>query len=878
MITSNDIRRKWLDFFASKGHKIVSSSSLVPNNDPTLMFTNAGMVQFKNIFTGKEVRDYHRATTAQKCVRAGGKHNDLDNVGYTCRHHTFFEMMGNFSFGDYFKEQAITYAYEMITKELGINKDKLCFTVFSEDDDAWNIWKKVSGVSDDKIIRIPTTANFWSMGDTGPCGPCSEIFYDHGDKIFGGAPGTKDEDGDRFVEIWNLVFMQYEQLEDGSRIPLPKPSIDTGAGLERLAAVLQGTHDNYETDALKSLVLAAADELGIKDIYGPYKSSLRVVADHLRSSCFLIADGVTLSNEGRGYVLRRIMRRAMRHAYMMGAKEPLMYKLVPALQSLMAEAYPELNTAGSLITETLRLEETSFRDTLARGIRLLDEQTEHLSKGDCLSGEVAFRLYDTYGFPLDLTQDALRSKGIKVDIEGFDAAMERQKQAARKAWAGSGDTATEKIWFSLYDKFGATEFLGYTNDMAEGQVQAVIQDGKEVSEATAGSEVMLVVNQTPFYAECGGQCGDAGVIENDKVKIIIHDTVRKVEGLFVHIGKVEIGSIKPNDNVILKVFTDRRANIKANHSATHLLHAALRKFLGQHVVQKGSEVTAEHLRFDFAHSKALTSEEILLVEDEVNRNIMAALPVVTQIMSPDAAVKMGAMALFGEKYGEEVRVLTMGAENKPVSIELCGGTHVDNTGNIGSFRILSETAISAGIRRIEAVAGMAAVRHSRKQDSLLNDLALRAKSAKDALPERIDSLMSDKKSLEREVTELRKKLASGGVASNDAQYEEINGIKFIGRIISDLPVGEMKSAVDVMKQKIGSGVVALVCINDGKVSLVLGVTKDISEKVSASAIIKDIASTVGGKGGGRADMAQAGGFSTDSAEEVIKSVKKALEK
>ena len=701
MITSNDIRRKWLEFFGSRGHQVVSSSSLVPNNDPTLMFTNAGMVQFKNIFTGKEVRDYKRATTAQKCVRAGGKHNDLDNVGYTCRHHTFFEMMGNFSFGDYFKEQAITYAYEMITKELGINKDKLCFTVYSEDDEAFNLWKKVAGCADEKIIRIPTTANFWSMGDTGPCGPCSEIFYDHGDKIWGGAPGTKDEDGDRFVEIWNLVFMQYEQLEDGTRVPLPKPSIDTGAGLERLAAVLQGTHDNYETDALKSLVLAAADELGIKDIYGQYKSSLRVVADHLRSSCFLIADGVTLSNEGRGYVLRRIMRRAMRHAYMMGAKEPLMYKLVPALQSLMGQAYPELNTAGGLITETLRLEETSFRDTLARGIKLLDEQTAGLGSGDSLSGEVAFKLYDTYGFPLDLTQDALRNRGISVDVAGFNEAMERQRQAARKAWAGSGDTATEGIWFSLHEKFGGTEFLGYTNDEAEGQILAIVKDGHEVAEAKAGDEVMLVLNQTPFYGECGGQCGDTGIIENDKVKIVVSDTQRKVEGLFVHKGKVELGSLKPSDNVILKVFTDKRANIKAHHSATHLLHAALRKFLGQHVVQKGSEVTAEHLRFDFAHSKAVTPQELMLIEGEVNRNIMAALPVNTKIMKPEEAVKMGAMALFGEKYGDTVRVITAG----DVSCELCGGTHVYHTGEIVKARINKEKSISSGIRRITMSVG-----------------------------------------------------------------------------------------------------------------------------------------------------------------------------
>lgn len=876
MIT-NDIRKTWLEFFKNKGHTVVSSSMLVPNNDPTLMFTNAGMVQFKNIFTGKEVRDYKRATTAQKCVRAGGKHNDLDNVGYTCRHHTFFEMMGNFSFGDYFKEQAITYAWEMITKELGISKDKLYFTVFSEDDEAWNLWKKVSGVADERIIRIPTTANFWSMGDTGPCGPCSEIFYDHGDKIFGGAPGTKDEDGDRFVEIWNLVFMQYEQLEDGSRIGLPKPSIDTGAGLERLAAVLQGTHDNYETDAIKSLVLAAADEVGVKDIYGQHKASLRVVADHLRSSCFLIADGVTPSNEGRGYVLRRIMRRAMRHAHMMGAKEPLMYKLVPSLQALMGEAYPELNRAGSLITETLKLEETKFKQTLERGIKLLDEATASLSKGDDFSGEVAFKLYDTYGFPLDLTEDALRNKGIKVDVNGFNSAMEKQREVARKSWAGSGDTADDKLWFSLQDRLGGTDFLGYTTNEAEGQVLAIIKDKKEVSEIKTGDSAMLILNQTPFYGESGGQCGDAGIIENDDCKFVVTDTVKKLGDLFVHIGKVEKGSLKVSDAVVLKVFADRRANIQAHHSATHLLHAALRKFLGEHVTQKGSEVTDEHLRFDFSHSKAMTAEELLLVEDEVNRNILKNIPVTTKIMSPDDAVKIGAMALFGEKYGDEVRVLTMGvSEEDKVSRELCGGTHVSRTGDIGSFRILSESAVAAGIRRIEAVAGMAAVRHSRNQDKLIDGLAAQMKIAPAALGERLASLIQDKKGLEKDISELKRKLAAGTGSKQEQAVEKVGTFDFIGKVVTDLPPNELKPSVDDLKTQIGKGVIAMVGINEGKLSLVVGVTDDLTGKVSASDLIKKAAAVVGGKGGGRADMAQAGGFTTTDADAVIMAIKSAL--
>ncbi len=879
MITTNEIRKTWLEFFAKNGHTVVNSSPLVPHNDPTLMFTNAGMVQFKNIFTGQEKRDYIRATTAQKCVRAGGKHNDLDNVGYTCRHHTFFEMMGNFSFGDYFKAQAIEFAWNMVTKELGINKDKLCMTVFAEDDEAWNLWKKISGFADERIIRIPTKDNFWAMGDTGPCGPCSEIFYDHGEHVFGGMPGTKDQDGDRFVEIWNLVFMQYEQLENGERINLPKPSIDTGAGLERLAAVLQGTHDNYETDCLKDLILTTADELGIKDIYGKDKASLRVVADHLRASCFLIADGVMPSNEGRGYVLRRIMRRAMRHAHMMGAKEPLMYKLVPALNALMAETYPELLRAQSLIEETLKLEETRFKQTLERGIKLLDSETSELKEGEKFSGDVAFKLYDTYGFPLDLTQDALRNKGIEVDVEGFNAAMDKQRAEAKKSWAGSGEAKTDKIWFELREKVGATDFLGYTTDSAEGQILAIVKEGKEVSAAKEGEQIMLILNQTPFYGESGGQCGDTGIIKNADFAMKVTDTLKKCGDLFVHVGEVLKGSVKVGDAAVLDIDAERRANIRAHHSVTHLLQAALREVLGEHVTQKGSLVNDKYLRFDFSHTKALSQKELLAVEDIVNKNILLNMPVTTKIMAPEDAVKIGAMALFGEKYGDEVRVLTMGkSDDDFVSRELCGGTHVAATGDIGSFKIVYETAVAAGVRRIEAVAGMSAVKFYREQGDILAKVAEKAKSAIPDLAQRVEALVDSKKAMEKELADMRKKLATGGGAGASCDdFKKLGDIAFMGKIVEGVPANELKPLVDTLKRKIVSGVVAVLAKDDGKLSIVVGVTNDLTAKVDAVALVKAAAEAAGGKGGGgRADMAQAGSPDEARAGDALVMIEKML--
>ena len=873
MITTNDIRKAFLDFFQKNGHEVVSSSPLVPRNDPTLMFTNAGMVQFKNVFTGQEKRPYVRATTAQKCVRAGGKHNDLDNVGYTARHHTFFEMMGNFSFGDYFKEQAITNAWNLISKEFELPKDRLCVTVYSEDDEAWNLWKKIAGFPDDKIIRIPTSDNFWAMGDTGPCGPCSEIFYDHGENIPGGAPGTPEQDGDRFVEIWNLVFMQYEQLENGERINLPRPSIDTGSGLERLAAVMQGTFDNYETDGIKSLIEAAAEEAGIADIYGKHRVSLRVIADHLRSSCFLIADGVLPANEGRGYVLRRIMRRAMRHAHLMGCKDPLMWKLVPALKHLMADIYPELTRAEALIVETLKLEETRFKQTLDRGLKLLDSETLDLKEGDSLAGDIAFKLYDTYGFPLDLTQDALRSRKLGVDVKGFEAAMAKQRAEAKKSWAGSGEAATDAVWFSLREKLGKTEFFGYTTEASEGQVMALVKDGKEVSNAAVGEDVMIIVNQTPFYGESGGQCGDTGYIDNAGVRIRIFDTWKKTGDLFVHVGKIESGEIKVGDAVNLTVDTDKRANIKAHHSVTHLLHAALRKVLGTHVAQKGSLVTPEHLRFDFSHSRQMTAEELKMVEDEVNRNILKNLPVSTRLMTPDEAMQEGAMALFGEKYGEEVRVLTMGEGAEKVSIELCGGTHVNRTGDIGSFRIVSESAVAAGIRRSEAVSGMAAIRYARAQNEIVVEAAEILKSPVSDIVSRIALLQDERKHLEKELADMRLKLAAGGSGAGKSEVSKAGDFNFISKIMNDIPPSDLKPAVDALKKQIGSGVVALLTTLGGKLSIVVGVTNDLTGKVNAVDLVKAAAAVSGGNGGGgRPDMAQAGSPNADKANDALQKI------
>ena len=877
MITTNEIRKTFLEFFQKRGHELVPSSSLVPRNDPTLMFTNAGMVQFKNVFTGQEKRPYVRATTAQKCVRAGGKHNDLDNVGYTARHHTFFEMMGNFSFGDYFKEEAISNAWDLISKEFGLPKDRLCVTVYSEDEEAWNLWKKIAGFSDEKIIKIPTTDNFWAMGDTGPCGPCSEIFYDHGEGIPGGAPGTAEQDGDRFVEIWNLVFMQYEQLANGERIRLPRPSIDTGSGLERLAAVMQGTYDNYETDGIKSLIEGAAETAGIGDIYGKDRVSLRVIADHLRSSCFLISDGVMPANEGRGYVLRRIMRRAMRHAHLMGCKDPLMWKLVPYLTDMMGDIYPELKRAESLIVETLRLEESRFKQTLDRGLKLLDTETKGFKEGDILSGEIAFKLYDTYGFPLDLTQDALRNRKILVDIEGFEASMARQREEAKKSWAGSGESATDAVWFSLRERIGSTEFLGYTTEVSEGQVSSLVRAGEEVDYGKAGEEIFIIVNQTPFYGESGGQKGDVGYIENERVRIKVIDTLKKPGDIIVHVGIIERGEIRVGDTINLTVDRDKRANIRANHSATHLLQAALRKILGEHVVQKGSLVTSESIRFDFSHSRQVSEGEIIAIEEEVNRNILKNLKVSTRFMSPSSAIKEGAMALFGEKYGEEVRVLAMGEGLDQVSIELCGGTHVDRTGDIGSFRIISEGSVASGIRRIEAVSGMSAIYYGRKQNEIIKDVSEELRVSASEIVTRIRGLQEERKQIEKELSDLRLKLASGFSGSNRGEIDKVGSFKFIGKIDKDILATEMKSVVDEMKKQIGSGVVALLSTSGDKLSIVVGVTKDLTDKVSAIDLVRIGSEAAGGKGGGgRIDMAQAGGPDTSRAKDALEKIRATL--
>lgn len=874
MMKSSEIRRTFLDYFKKNGHTVVPSSSLVPHNDPTLMFTNSGMVQFKNIFTGMEKRPYVRATSDQKCVRAGGKHNDLDNVGYTVRHHTFFEMLGNWSFGDYFKEEAISYAWEVVTKEFGLPKEKLTATVYHNDDTAYNLWKKIAGLPDERIIRIPTKDNFWMMGDTGPCGPCSEIFYDHGEHIQGGPPGSPDEDGDRFVEIWNLVFMQNEMLPDGTLTTLPHPCIDTGMGLERMAAVLMGTNDNYETDILKGLILAAAGTAGVEP-YGEFKMSLRIIADHLRSSSFLIADGVLPSNEGRGYVLRRIMRRAMRHAHMMGCKDPLMWQLVPALVRLMGDAFPELVRAEPLIVETLRLEETRFKETLGRGLKLLDAETAKLGDGGVLSGDVAFRLYDTYGFPLDLTQDALRSRNMTVDAAGFDAAMERQKAEARKAWAGSGETATDAVWFEVKEKVGATEFLGYETTEAEGQVTALVMDGKQTDKAEKGQKVAVIVNQTPFYGESGGQVGDTGVMTGaNGLKITVTDTQKKANGLFIHFGTVDEGGLKTGDTVLMTVDAERRKATARHHSVTHLLQAALRKTLGEHVTQKGSSVTPTGMRFDFSQPRPITADELRVVEREVNANILKNLPVTTRIMTPDAAIKEGAMALFGEKYGDEVRVVSMGDENETVSVELCGGTHVKRTGDIGSFRILSESSLAAGVRRIEAVTGFAALDYAHGHDDLLNQTAAALKAAPADLPARVQALLDERKKLEREISDMRKKLASGGSAND---VKTINGVSFIGKTLTDVPPKELKGMADELKKQIGSGVVALVCATDGKVSIVAAVTDDLTNKISAVDLVRAASAAADGKGGGgRPDMAQAGGSNPSKTADALTAIEQCL--
>jgi alanyl-tRNA synthetase len=876
MASSNDIRAAFLDYFARKGHQVVESSPLVPRNDPTLMFTNAGMVQFKNVFTGQEKRPYSRATTAQKCVRAGGKHNDLDNVGYTARHHTFFEMLGNFSFGDYFKEEAIAWSWELVTKDFALPKDRLMVSVYVDDDDAVAIWKKVAGLPDEKIVRL-TDANFWRMGDTGPCGPCSEIFYDHGPHVPGGPPGSPDEDGDRFVEFWNLVFMQFEEGPPGTRVPLPRPSIDTGMGLERIAAILQGKHDNYDIDIFRALILASAEATG-QAPDGPHRVDHRVVADHLRSCVFLIADGVLPSNEGRGYVLRRIMRRAMRHAHMMGAHEPLMHRLVPVLVRQMGTAYPELVRAEALSVETLLLEETRFRQTLERGLHLLAEATERLGDRQKLPGAVAFRLYDTFGFPLDLTQDALREQGREVDLAGFEAAMEEQRTRARAAWAGTGEAVTERVWFELKEKVGASEFLGYSTETAEAEIVALVVNGAPVSAAAAGAEVAVVLNQTPFYGESGGQVGDTGTITSlDGLRIVVTDTQRKLGDLFVHVGRVEAGEAHVGAPVLAAVDHARRTTIRAHHSATHLLHEALRRRLGTHVTQKGSLNAPDRLRFDISQPRPLTGEDIAWVESEVNARVRENSEVTTRLMAPDAAVEMGAMALFGEKYGEEVRVVSMGrgeGNKAAYSIELCGGTHVRRTGDIGYFKILSESAVAAGVRRIEAVTGAFAEAVVAETQHRLNDIAGALRASPVEAPQRVAALLENQRRLERQVTELQRKLATGG---GEAEVEEVNGVKFAARNLGEVPARDLKGLADAIGRQIGSGVVALVSTAEGKASIVVGVSQDLTGRFNAVELVRAASSAVGGKGGGgRPDMAQAGGPDGARADTALAAVRGAL--
>jgi alanyl-tRNA synthetase len=881
--TVNEIRSTFLDYFGKNGHAVVDSSPLVPRNDPTLMFTNAGMVQFKNVFTGQEVRPYSRATTSQKCVRAGGKHNDLENVGYTARHHTFFEMLGNFSFGDYFKADAIELAWNLITKEFGIPKDKLTVTVYHTDDEAFGLWKKIAGFADEKIIRIPTSDNFWMMGDTGPCGPCSEIFYDHGAHIPGGPPGSPEEDGDRFIEIWNLVFMQYEQLPGGERVALPKPSIDTGMGMERLSAVLQGVHDNYDIDLFKGLLEASAEATGAS-LKGPQATSHRVIADHLRSCSFLIADGVMPSNEGRGYVLRRIMRRAMRHAHMLGAKEPVMHRLVPALVREMGGHYAELVRAQALITETLRLEETRFKQTLERGLKLLDEAEGNLADGQALPGNVAFTLYDTYGFPLDLTQDVLRGRKRAVDVDGFNAAMDEQRKKARAAWAGSGEAATERVWFEVKDELGATEFLGYDTETAEGTVTAILdKDGKRLDKAEAGQEVLIVTNQTPFYGESGGQVGDAGAMISAKgAEVTVRDVQKKLGAVFAHVASVTKGTLAVGDAVELKVDGTRRGAIRANHSATHLLHEALRRRMGEHVTQKGSLVSADRLRFDISQPTPLSAADIAEVEAQVNERIRGNSEVTTRLMTPDAAIEIGAMALFGEKYGEEVRVVSMGGVdahgNKEFSVELCGGTHVRRTGDIGLFKVVSEGAVAAGIRRVEALTGAGALAYLEQQEGRLLEAAQALKVPAAEVVTKVTALVDERRKLEKELAELRRQVALGGGGGGaTGEVKQINGLGFIGRVVADLPAKDLKPFADELKKQVGTGVVVAIAVADGKASVVVGVTEDAVAKASAVDLVRVAAGAMGGKGGGgRPDMAQAGGPDGDKAADAIAAVEAAL--
>jgi alanyl-tRNA synthetase len=885
----NEIRSTFLKFFADNGHEIVPSSPLVPRNDPTLMFTNAGMVQFKNVFTGVEKRPYQRATTSQKCVRAGGKHNDLDNVGYTARHLTFFEMLGNFSFGDYFKERAIELAWNLITKEFGLKKDKLLVTVYHNDDEAFGLWKKIAGFSEDRIIRIATSDNFWQMGDTGPCGPCSEIFIDRGEHIWGGPPGSPEEDGDRFLEFWNLVFMQFEQLEGGVRNPLPRPSIDTGMGLERMACIMQGVESVFETDTFRQLIDATASALGQSPKDNTI-ASFRVIADHLRASSFLIADGVLPSNEGRGYVLRRIMRRAMRHAQLLGAREPLMHRLVWALVREMGQAYPDLVRAEKLIEETLRLEEARFRKTLERGLAILDEKSASLKKGDMFDGDTAFTLYDTYGFPLDLTQDALKSRGISVDQASFTDAMERQRKTARAAWAGSGDTASEAIWFPLRDKLGATEFLGYETETAEGVVGALVKDGAAVDQLKTGESGAIVLNQTPFYAESGGQVGDTGMMLGEGVIFRVTDTQKKAGDLFVHLGIVEQGTLKVGTALQLDVDHSRRASIRAHHSATHVLHEALRQVLGDHIAQRGSLVAPDRLRFDFVHQKPITPEELARVEDIANDVVLENDEVTTRLMGVDEAREAGARALFGEKYGDEVRVVSMGktarehgANALGWSVELCGGTHVRRTGDIGLISITGESAVSSGVRRIEALTGNYARKHANDMMQLAKTAASELRTPLEEMPARITALMDERKKLERELSDARKKLAMGGgaAASNGAGavgVREVGDVKLMARAVEGIEMKDLKSLADDGKKQLGSGVVAIVGVTeDGKAGVVVGVTSDLTSRYNAVELVRVASEALGGKGGGgRPDMAQAGGPDGAKADAALAAIERAM--
>ena len=884
MTSLADIRSTFLDFYKRQGHAVVSSSPLVPRNDPTLMFTNSGMVQFKNLFTGVETRDYSRATTAQKCVRAGGKHNDLDNVGYTARHHTFFEMMGNFSFGDYFKEEAIRYSWELLTREFGLNPDKLLVTVFHTDDEAADLWKKIAGLPDERIIRIATSDNFWMMGPTGPCGPCSEVFYDHGPEIWGGPPGSPEEDGDRFIEIWNIVFMQYEQFGDGTRRDLDQQSIDTGMGLERIGALLQGKHDNYDTDLMRSLIEASAHATS-SDPDGDGKVHHRVVADHLRSTSFLIADGVMPSNEGRGYVLRRIMRRAMRHAHQLGAQDPLMHRLVPALVQEMGAAYPELGQARALIEETLRAEETRFHQTLDRGLRLLDDELSGLPEGAALPGQAAFKLYDTYGFPLDLTQDALREKGRTVDTEGFDAAMAEQKAKARAAWAGSGEVADATHWYDLADTHGATEFLGYDTEEAEGQILAVLTGADQVEKADEGAKVQVVLNQTPFYGESGGQVGDTGTIRTETGLVRVSDC-RRIAGLFVHVGEVTEGHVAPGQGAELKVDHDRRTGIRANHSATHLLNEALRAALGDHVVQRGSLNAHDRLRFDFSHGAALTAQEIERIEDEVNEMIRQNSPVETRVMTPDEARALGAQALFGEKYGDEVRVVSMGKrdgsgkghDQATYSIELCGGTHVRQTGDIGAFVLLADSASSSGVRRVEALTGREALKHLAQQGQTLSEVAQVLKTPVSEVLDRVKALSEERRRLANEVAQLKRDIAmGGGTGGAGAQAVEVGGVKFQGQVLKGVTGKDLPALIDQIKGQIGSGAVLLIADTGGKAAVAAGVTDDLKDRISAVDLLRAAVAELGGKGGGgRADMAQGGAASAENAEAAIKAAEAVL--